>query len=292
MPHPPEPAAQRRALCRQLRQARLLATYTQDGASTALGWSIAKLLRIEAGTVGLSPTDLRALLDLYGVRGVQVRRRLEAMARLARREPWAAFRDVLSPQERSYLANEGAASQLRQYECVLIPELLRTEGYARTVINALALPGTAPQVLQRRLEACLARQAILDRDDPPQLRFVVDEAALLRLANCDRIIGSGQVERLHELADHPAVSLQILPLAVGLHGGLAGSFVLLDFPDPADASLLDRAGRTRPVLTATDQVAVYGRVFADLAAAASPPHMVHTILDQIMPRLPAEEMSR
>ena len=280
-----DPPTQRRLLCRRLRQARIDAGYTQQRAGTDLGWSTSKLLRIEAGQVGLSRTDLRAMLDLYGVRNPPARCQLEAMARVARRQPWAAFRDVLSPSEQRYLSCEGSALRLRQYEPALVPELLRTDAYARAVLKALALPGTPDQVLKRKQEACLARQAILDRGDRPQLCFVVDEAALHRAVrdrNGGGTIMSDQTKRLHELAGRPDLSLQVLPLSVGPHPGLATPFMLLDFFDADHASLVYLPGRARPVRTATDDVTAYNRVFADLAAAASPPHTFPTVLDQIM----------
>lgn len=280
-----EPTTQRRLLRRQLRQVRIDAGYTQQRVCIAMGWSTSKLLRIEAGQVGLSLTDLRALLDLYGLQNPQIRSQLEDMARLARRQPWAAFRDVLSPSEQSYLSCEGSASRLRQYEPALIPELLRTNAYALAVMEAVALPGTPHHVLKRKQEACLARQSILDRDDQPQLCFVLDESALRRpvpARNGGCTVMSDQAKRLRELADRRNLSLQVLPLSVGPHAGLATPFTLLDFADADDASLVHLPTRARPARTAADDFTVYNRVFADLAAAASPPGTFRTVLDQIM----------
>ena len=43
------------------------ADLTQRAAAEALDWSVDKIIRIEQGAVGITPTDLRALLGVYGV---------------------------------------------------------------------------------------------------------------------------------------------------------------------------------------------------------------------------------
>ena len=62
------PTVQRRRLRSELRQRREAAGLTQDQVASRMDWSVSKLVRIEAGAVGISTNDLRALLDLYGVR--------------------------------------------------------------------------------------------------------------------------------------------------------------------------------------------------------------------------------
>src|SRR5688500_1349207 len=118
-----DPSTQRRLLSQYLAQARLDAGYTQPQAAAEVHWSKHKLLRIENAQVGITVTDLRALLALYGVDDPQERGRLETMAEQARLQPRAAHHDALSPLERRYLGWEGSASRIRQYEPFLVPEL-------------------------------------------------------------------------------------------------------------------------------------------------------------------------
>lgn len=61
--------ALRRGLCRALIQYRKNAALTQVQAAASLEWSIAKLVRIEKGVCGVSVSDTRAMLRLYGVTG-------------------------------------------------------------------------------------------------------------------------------------------------------------------------------------------------------------------------------
>ena len=56
------PEVMRRRLRVALRQYRDAAELTQRAAAEALDWSVSKIIRIEQGAVGITPTDLRALL--------------------------------------------------------------------------------------------------------------------------------------------------------------------------------------------------------------------------------------
>lgn len=43
----------------------------------------------------------------------------------------------------------------------------------------------------------------------------------------------GQLVHLIKAASEPHVTLQVIPFGAGAHAGMPGSFILLDFPDPA-----------------------------------------------------------
>ncbi len=76
-------ATRRQRLRAELREARRRAGLTQKQVATAMDWSASKMLRIEAGVVGISTTDLRALLACYDVRD---ERRTEELVNLVRSE--------------------------------------------------------------------------------------------------------------------------------------------------------------------------------------------------------------
>ncbi|MBI1758050.1 MAG: helix-turn-helix transcriptional regulator [Actinobacteria bacterium] len=65
----------------ELRDARKQAGFTQKEVARAMDWSASKMLRIEAGSVGISTTDLRALLAYYAIRD---QRRTEELVSLVR----------------------------------------------------------------------------------------------------------------------------------------------------------------------------------------------------------------
>jgi len=74
-------AADRQRLRSELRDARKQAGLTQKEVAAAMDWSASKMLRIEAGAVGISTTDLRALLTCYHI---DDERRAEELVNLGR----------------------------------------------------------------------------------------------------------------------------------------------------------------------------------------------------------------
>jgi Domain of unknown function (DUF5753) len=59
----------------------------------------------------------------------------------------------------------------------------------------------------------------------------VDEAALRRSIG-GRAVMREQVRHLIDMADHPAVTLQILPFHVGSHPAMGGPFTILRYAEP------------------------------------------------------------
>ncbi|MEU5828963.1 DUF5753 domain-containing protein, partial [Micromonospora tulbaghiae] len=47
-----------------------------------------------------------------------------------------------------------------------------------------------------------------------------------------------QLDALVSVAGKPHVTLQVIPFTSGAHAGMPGSFVVMDFPDPADPALV------------------------------------------------------
>jgi Domain of unknown function (DUF5753) len=87
----------------------------------------------------------------------------------------------------------------------------------------------------------MLRQRIVDRADPPEMFFVLDEAVVRRWVGADTGDASvmlAQLERLVNLSRRPQISIQVMPFRRGQHRGLNGSFVLLELPDPEDDDLL------------------------------------------------------
>jgi hypothetical protein len=75
------------------------------------------------------------------------------------------------------------------------------------------------------------RQETVDRDEPPEMLYVLDEAALRRHVGRGCVM-QHQLERIRESAAAPNVSIQIMPFTRGAHPGMSGNFVLLEFADP------------------------------------------------------------
>jgi hypothetical protein len=109
-----------------------------------------------------------------------------------------------------------------------VPGLLQTEGHARALIRQGS--AATEEEIARRSDLQASRQEILRRPDAPRLWTVLDEGALRRPVGC-REIAREQLRYLMDIADHPAVTLQILPFSAGAHSAVGGPFTILRFAE-------------------------------------------------------------
>jgi transcriptional regulator with XRE-family HTH domain len=261
----PGPGVQRRRLRAELRSARQKEGLTQEQVAAEMDWSLSKVIRIEAGSVGISTNDLKALLRLYKILNEEQTADLIALARAGRERSWqSAYRDVVSPRLLQLIEYESAASIIRNFEPLVVPGLLQTEEYARAVLGRFAVP-TTPGRIDAQVEVRMRRQELVDADDPPLLFFILDEAVTRRMVGGAAVMRR-QVRKLVEFARRPRVTLEIVPFGAGVHPGLQGPFVIYEFPDPADDDVLflenplgDVSSRDSP-----DEVLRYREAFEEL----------------------------
>ena len=248
-----------------MRRARQQAGLTQDQVAETMEWSLSKVIRIEAGTVGISANDLKALLALYKIADEDQVTGLLALARAGRERPWqSVYRDVVSPRLLQLIEFEAAASISRNFQPLVVPGLLQTKEYARAILSQFA--GDNPDTpVDARVEVRMKRQEILDRADPPLLFFILDEAATRRLVG-GRDVMRGQLRRMTELAARPHVTIEVVPFSVGAHPGLQGPFLIEEFPDPADDDVLYLESPQGEVLSRDDPDLIlhYREVFEEL----------------------------
>jgi transcriptional regulator with XRE-family HTH domain len=231
------PVVPRRRLRTELRKARLDAGQTQSDVAAAMDWSLSKVIRIEAGTVNISTNDLRALLRHYKIVDPDHIEELIALGKAARdRTWWSEYRDIATSGLLQLIGYESAASGRRNFEPLLIPGLLQTREYAKAVIHALdeEIP---PDRVDALVELRMKRQELVDRSNPPQLSFLLDEAAIRRLTGGAEVMRH-QLRHLMKIAEKPNVTIEVVPFSTGVHRGMRGSFVVLEFSDAADDDVL------------------------------------------------------
>ena len=262
-----DPTVQRRRLRDELRKARDAAGLRQADVAHAMDWSPSKLIRIERGDVSVSTNDLKALLSHYGVKD---KGKVNGLLELARSARGASFydqySDLLAPGFKEYLAYEASASVTRQYQPILIPGLLQTEEYSRGMFEGTGT--VAPENADKAWAVRQHRQEVHERETPPEMLFVLDEAVLRRHVGRGHAMRR-QLQRLKEYAAEPHISLQIMPFTRGAHPGMEGSFMLLEFTDPNLADLLHLEGlNSTTIREDTDQIARYLDRFAQLQEMA------------------------
>jgi transcriptional regulator with XRE-family HTH domain len=199
----------------QLAGLREEAGLAQDQAAREVGFSPAKLSRIESGKGRRPPTeaDVRALLRLYGVEEYETSVLLELLRRAGEPGWWQRYDKRLMPEwfDRLVGLQEGAAA-IRTFEIQHVPGLLQIPEYTRAVVER-GLPVASPREVRRRVELRTRRARLLHRADPPQLWAILDEAVLLRVLGSREVMRE-QLAHLIEMARRPHVTVQIVPLDV------------------------------------------------------------------------------
>jgi transcriptional regulator with XRE-family HTH domain len=204
-------ATRQRRLASELRRLRRRARLTGKDVSARLGWSEAKLSRIETGQARVKIEDLDGFLDLYGVSGSH-RTELVALAQESRgTDSLTEFEDV-PPGHAKILEAESEAESMWAWEPQVVPGLLQTEDYTRAILELwpaiFARPAAA---MDRRVETGQLRKHVLARTPPLELSFVIDESVLLRQFAAAPIMRA-QLAHMAKMSVRPHVELRILPL--------------------------------------------------------------------------------
>lgn len=267
------PTVRRRRLAADLRRLREAAGLTHEDVAARLGWHRSKVGRIEgAQFVRLSLTDLRAMLDLYGVTDQAERDALARLAREAREHGWwHSYSDVLPNPHSTFIGLETEASTVRAYQAQLVPGLLQTEDYTRAVVKATRMTTRDTEEADRFVQVRQARQELLGRDPAVSLWAVLDEAVLRRQVGGPAVMRA-QLTRLAEAAGLPQVTIQVLPFTAGEHAALEGSFTILGFAGHGEHAIVYLDATTGGIyVDKADDVARYAQVFDHARAAALSP---------------------
>jgi transcriptional regulator with XRE-family HTH domain len=276
---PETPEVMRRRLRVALRKAREAIDLTQRKAAEALDWSVSKIIRIEQGAVAITPVDLRALLEVYGVTDKDLVEELVGLARESKRQSWERYKDVYTPASLSLFGHEAAARTIYSYEPAFVPGLLQTQEYAEEILRELGVP---EEQIDTKVAGRIERQGLLDREPRPKIRFIFGEAALSREVG-SRHVMMRQLEWIRKLGERPGISLQVLPFSAGAHPHVGGAFTILEFEDENldDLLYLEDAAGTRTFREEPDVLSDYYKTFSLLEGMATNPGDLNTVLDKI-----------
>jgi transcriptional regulator with XRE-family HTH domain len=239
VPVPASPTVRRRRLAAELRRLREHASLTGDQVAEHMGWSASKVSRIENAHTPPRAPEIKKLLALYGADD-----RAADLLELAREAEtrkgwWEAYSQTLSPEYAALIGMEAEATAAMSWAPLIVPGLLQTSDYAREVTNGLieGIAPISPGETRRRVEARLARQQVLTRNNPLEFSAILDQSVLFRRFG-DRNVMQSQIKRLLDLSERDNITLRILPLD-GLHPIGTGSFVLLQFDEIHDVTHRD-----------------------------------------------------
>lgn len=220
------PTLRRRRLGAELKRCRETAGLTQQDVSRHFEWHSAKVTRIETARVAVTPRDVRDLLTLYNVRDQGYREAMVELARMSReRTWWTDYRDIMRPG--NFVGLEAAASSVRTWEPVIVPGLLQTPAYMRSLMRS-GRPLDPEEHIERRISLRVTRQARLRSERPLEFSAFIDESVVRRVIGGEDVMAE-QLRHLIEIAKLPNVFLRIMPFAAGEHLFLSGPATLLEF---------------------------------------------------------------
>lgn len=223
------PSVRARRLARILKKAREDAGFNQGTVADTLSWSQPKVAMIEKARRRASPRDVERLLDMYGIHDDAQRAVILDLAHSTeQRSWWTEYADLL---EGPYLALEDEAARIRVWSPHLIPGILQTPAYARSLFEA-DVPND-PAEVERRLQARMLRQGILSRADAPEIHVVLDQTVLERRVGGQAAFAE-QMERLAADARRENMLIQVMPRSVAVHPGIDGALIMLQMPDEGD----------------------------------------------------------
>jgi transcriptional regulator with XRE-family HTH domain len=123
---------------------------------------------------------------------------------------------------RQYSQHEKQAGEIKVYHGQAVPLLLQTDDYTRAY-GRISTARDREAVLAGRMAR---KQAVLERDDPPYIWALLDEAVLARQVGGPKVM-KAQLQHLLELSEHWYVILRVVSFSAGEHPGTDGFFQLI-----------------------------------------------------------------
>ncbi|UGY90767.1 helix-turn-helix domain-containing protein [Streptomyces gobiensis] len=154
---------------------------------------------------------------------------LDAFNALRKAARYLSRQPGLAAWFRQWAKLEAQAVSLCTYESRLVPGLLQTETYTRTLFEN-RIPPLSDEEIEAQLTARLERQRLLSERPNTAFSFILEEQLFLRR--------TGGAEVMRELIDHVLrlatlrnVETQVVPLAREIHAGMDGPMQLLETPE-------------------------------------------------------------
>ncbi|WP_314411221.1 helix-turn-helix domain-containing protein [Streptomyces kroppenstedtii] len=191
------------------------ARLTQEEFAPRVRYSAPTVASIEQGRRFPTPEFVERaeeVLDAFGA--------LRGAARHLSRQPG------LASWFRQWARLEAEAVSLYTYECRLIPGLLQTEPYARTLfVNQL--PPLGDDQIEAQWAARADRQRLLRERPNTAFSFILEEHLFLRRTGGVEVTRA-LVDHVLELAELRNVEVQVMPVVRENHAGLHGPVRLLE----------------------------------------------------------------
>lgn len=235
----------------RLRKYRTLRGYSQDQLGEKVGYSGSLIRSIERAERSCP----RAVAE-------QSDKLLEANGELL--DLWAVANEEAHPLWfQPFVRAEAEATGISEWQPLVISGLLQTREYATDVIRA-GRPEATDEEIQHDVDARMSRRAVLDADTPPRYWLILGEAALRTVAGSAAIMAK-QLSVVLKAAEHPRVTVQVMPFAAGSHAAQGGSLFVFEGPHTVAFCEGHASGR---LITDSEEVAGCAHAFRLLQSTA------------------------
>ncbi|MFD9442093.1 helix-turn-helix domain-containing protein [Streptomyces sp. NPDC060001] len=247
---------------RELRFSHPAGRLTGSQLSQLLGWSPAKVSKLENGRQTATPEDLRAWAEATG----QPQAYDELRARLAGFESHIrSWRRQLSSGHRAaqeaHNTAQADATELCAWESSWIVGILQTPDYARSIFTRFSELHRSPRDVEEAVRARIKRQELLYTGER-QYRIILWEAVLRALV-CSPSVLAAQLDRLSGVIGMDTVELGIVPFGASLKLPPGSGFWIYD-----DRQVVTETWHSELWLEDADTIATYTRAWATLQESA------------------------
>lgn len=200
----------------EFRRARESVKMSQTTFGVSVPCDVSTVSRVEDGQLSPSDAFLDATLTAFP--------ELALLVRFYRASgKWSAGSGPVPAWFEEWLRAERTAISLRVWAPMLIPGLLQTAEYARALLLHGIQPDKSDASVDALVAARLARRAIFDNPEPPDVVMVLDEAVLHRLVGSAAVMYE-QLTTVAELSERPYVTVHVVPAgSQDVYAGLGGA---------------------------------------------------------------------
>lgn len=283
-----ESTAITRELGARLRECREQAGLKGYELANTLGWATSKVSRLEHGLRQGDAIDVAMYLGCCGVRQ-EVAKPLLDLAQ----EPDSGFwirphRKQLPDQLLTLVMNETVASTICNFEPLAVPGLLQTEAYATEIMRACI--NAEPDHVQPRVQARLARQAMMSRPQAPESTFLINESVLRYPFGGPKVMGE-QLLHLVLASSRGQIRVRVLPMSIGAHAGVGGPFVLMHYHDRRPVVWLESEA-VSTLVEDSEVVDTYRAIRSELYRVALDEEESRSLLTDLASKYDIEERDR
>jgi hypothetical protein len=207
--------------------------HTTEEAGRLIRRNQSQISKVENGHILCAYAELTTLLMFYGATDEE-RAEAEALWEDAKQDSTRIDHSSAVPKKfRTFLRNEADATIVRELQPCAIPGLLQTVGYS-TAIREAAHRIVDPSLdAGKAVAARLARQKLLQGEDPLRLHALIDEAVFHRVVGGPAIMAE-QLRHLVSVGAQDNITIQVIRCEAGAYGTMSGPVTILGFDDPQD----------------------------------------------------------